>query len=206
MLRDVEEVMNAKKPTLASTRLRCAFSRYSSSHFTGGARSRFRLRSDPNCASLCPASGGPTVTWTTLSCEAKGPRWTEHHGILWFRADTKWSTKKTYYKVLRVLLPLDREVKLFIDDFAPGHGGACPEHFLRSIDSSTDSPKRGTRNAIRRPSSHQLQAQSLRTSIRKSAIRDLLRKEFKKTPSSLKRRTSGCLRAAKCGADKVSRK
>ena len=60
-------------------------------------------------------------------------RWEKRHGIFWFEANTKWSTKERHYQVLRQLMTLDGGTKLYLDDMASGHRGASPDKFLESI-------------------------------------------------------------------------
>jgi hypothetical protein len=70
------------------------------------------------------------VCW---SGKGKGPRWSCHNGILWFRGESKWSTKKRYHEVLRFFLPLDKDIRVFMDDYAGGHNGKAPDEFLKTL-------------------------------------------------------------------------
>ena len=60
-------------------------------------------------------------------------RWTLREGIFWFEANTKWSTKERHYQVLRQLMTLDRDIRLYLDDMASGHRGANPDKFLETM-------------------------------------------------------------------------
>lgn len=123
------------------------------------------------------------VVWSSRNKrDKKEPRWQNHGGVLFYRADTKWSTKKTYYKVMRALLTLDRKVKVFIDDYAPGHGGACPDEFVATLGGQRVRVPRGATWVLQpadRPQTNGKLKQLLRKLIRKSNIRSNLKKEFK---------------------------
>lgn len=53
---------------------------------------------------------------STRKADNEADRWSEHNGVLFYRAASKWTTKKIYYKVLRALIPFPRKVGLFLDD------------------------------------------------------------------------------------------
>ena len=74
------------------------------------------------------------------------PRWTKFgkgEGVYWFRAESKWTTKKTYTEMLRGLV-LFGSVLVFLDDHAGGHAGVCPDRFLRACARRVRVPKRAT--------------------------------------------------------------
>ena len=51
--------------------------------------------------------------------------------LVWFRAESKWTRKRTYVQILRSVCCLG--VRLFFDDWAGGHNGPAPDHFLRTM-------------------------------------------------------------------------
>ena len=68
------------------------------------------------------------IVWSSKNKSEQGtPRWeTNKGGITWFRADSKWTNKKTYTKIIRHFVALDPGCKVFLDDMARGHGGYQP--------------------------------------------------------------------------------
>ena len=51
--------------------------------------------------------------------------------LVWFRAESKWTRKRTYVQILRSVCCLG--VRLLFDDWAGGHNGPAPDHFLRTM-------------------------------------------------------------------------
>ena len=118
----------------------------------------------------------------------KAPRWECRHGIMWFRANSKWSTKKTYYQIVRYLVPLGRKVKLFMDDAAPGHKGMCPFYFLDSMGVVHLRIPGGTTSVLQaadRPTTNFRLKALLRKHMRRHRIKAVLKGEFGKDPTGL---------------------
>ena len=65
---------------------------------------------------------------------AKGFSWTNHGGVWWLCAPSKFTTKESYTEILRFFMSRShKSCKLYVDDVARGHAGTIPDHFLESI-------------------------------------------------------------------------
>jgi hypothetical protein len=83
--------------------------------------------------------------------------------LVWFRAESKWTRKRTYVQILRSVCCLG--VRLFFDDWAGGHNGPAPDHFLRTMG--------GRRIRIPRNATWLLQAADHHTSPLEDALEDV---------------------------------
>ena len=83
---------------------------------------------------------------------------------------------------MRYFLPLDRNVEVYIDDYAPGHSGPAPDHFLRTLGAQRIRvPRNGTARAqaADRPQCNGLMKRLICKAMRALNMREKLDRHFR---------------------------
>ena len=134
-----EKLRRAQIVNLDETSMRILALTLMTLHWTGAKHVTKPKRGNPKLCLSMPvlwfADGSMdfVVVYKTGSKDPTLQRWHNIKGVFWFEAQSKWSRQETYHRILRYFLSLGREIKIFIDDYAPGHGGSPPRFFLKSV-------------------------------------------------------------------------
>jgi hypothetical protein len=63
----------------------------------------------------------------------EGAHWDKIGNTWWVKAPTKWSTKAIYTEIVQHFVRQGRDVRVYLDDEAPGHGAQAIDHFLATL-------------------------------------------------------------------------
>ena len=141
-------------------------------------------------------------------------RWQNIKGVMWFEAKSKWSNTKTYHQILRYFLSVKRGIRVFFDDYAPGHTGHAPDLFLSSINCTRVRIPKNTTHLFQpadRPQTNFKLKNLVRNALRTERITKALRGEMVSKDSSLSMETKEHLSVILAGvrnemnADKATR-
>ena len=119
-------------------------------------------------------------------------RWQNIKGVMWFEAKSKWSNTKTYHQILRYFLSVKRGIRVFFDDYAPGHTGHAPDLFLSSINCTRVRIPKNTTHLFQpaaRPQTNYKLKNLVRNALRTERITKALRGEIMSKDSSLSMET-----------------